>query len=76
MYIFNYNVYIHIYTSSFNIHTLYVATVLGKESLLLTDHLTDGYFTSCIFSPDASMMVTASREPNWEEAWPGRMGKS
>lgn len=44
-----------------------VWNLTSKESLLLTDHLTDGYFTSCIFSPDVSMMVTASREPNWEE---------
>lgn len=46
-----------------------VWNLTSKESLLLTDHLTDGYFTSCIFSPDASMMVTASREPNWEEVY-------
>eukprot|EP00435_Cladocopium_sp_Y103_P047393 s250_g13.t3 len=46
-----------------------VWNLTSKEDLLLTAHVTDGFFTSCIFSPDASMVVTASREPNWEEVY-------
>ena len=78
-------IYTHVYTffAYFFTTCKHVPFRLGKESLLLTEHLTDGYFTSCLFSPDASMMVTASREPNWEEAQndggqgiEGRMDKS
>ena len=46
-------------------------SIWGRGCLDLTEHQTDGYFTACLFSPTDSLLVTATREPNWEEVWNG-----
>ncbi|CAK9116699.1 unnamed protein product [Durusdinium trenchii] len=40
---------------------------VSNSSCLQRLGLTDGYFTGALFSPDGSWIVTATREPNYEE---------